>query len=34
MRADSLEHKLQNRPKVEELIEEGILSKDEDPTVV
>lgn len=34
MRADSLEHKLQNRPKPEELIQEGILNKDEDPTVV
>lgn len=32
MRADSLEHKLQQRPKAEELIKEGILEPDEDPT--
>lgn len=32
MRADSLEQKLQQRPKADELIKEGILSPDEDPT--
>lgn len=32
MRSDSLEHKLQQRPKPEELIKEGILEADEDPT--
>lgn len=32
MRADSLEHKIQQRPKAEELIREGILGADEDPT--
>lgn len=31
MRADSLEHKIQNRPQPEELISQGILSVDEDP---
>ena len=31
MRADSLEHKLQNRPKPEELVKEGILEPDENP---
>ncbi len=30
MRADSLEQKIQQRPKAEELVKEGIL--DEDPT--
>ena len=32
MRADSLEHKLQQRPKPEDLVKEGILAADEDPT--
>ena len=32
MRKDSLEHKLQSRPKAEELIKEGILEESEDPT--
>lgn len=32
MRSDSLEQKLQQRPKPEELIKEGILEHDEDPT--
>lgn len=32
MRADSLEEKMKNRPKPEELIKEGILQADEDPT--
>lgn len=32
MRADSLEQKIQNRPKPEELIKEGILEADENPT--
>ncbi len=32
MRADSLEQKIQHRPKPEELIKEGILAADEDPT--
>lgn len=32
MRADSLEQKIQHRPKPEELIREGILGADEDPT--
>ena len=32
MRADSLEQKIQHRPKPEELIKEGILTVDEDPT--
>ena len=32
MRKDSLEQKLQSRPKPEELVKEGILEKDEDPT--
>jgi len=32
MRSDSLEQKLQQRPKSEELIKEGILEADEDPT--
>jgi hypothetical protein len=31
MRADSLEHKLQQRPKPEDLIREGILEADENP---
>ena len=31
MRKDSLEQKLQQRPKPEDLIREGILEKDEDP---
>lgn len=31
MRADNLEHKLQNRPQPEDLIEQGILEEDEDP---
>ena len=31
MRKDSLEQKLQTRPKPEDLIREGILEKDEDP---
>lgn len=32
MRADSLEQKLQQRPKPEELVKEGILEEGEDPT--
>ena len=32
MRADSLEHKIQQRPKPEELIKDGILNADENPT--
>ena len=32
MRKDSLEQKLQSRPKPEDLIREGILEKGEDPT--
>jgi hypothetical protein len=32
MRKDSLEQKLQNRPKQEDLIREGILEADENPT--
>lgn len=31
MRADSLENKLKERPKPEELIKEGILEADENP---
>jgi hypothetical protein len=31
MRADSLEQKIQHRPKPEELIKEGILEADENP---
>ena len=31
MRADSLEQKIQHRPKPEELIREGILEADENP---
>ena len=31
MRADSLEHKIQHRPKPDELVKEGILEPDEDP---
>jgi len=31
MRADSLEHKIQNRPRPEQLIEQGILDPSEDP---
>jgi hypothetical protein len=31
MRADSLEHKLQQRPKPDELVKEGILEADENP---
>jgi hypothetical protein len=31
MRADSLEQKLQQRPKPEELVKEGILEADENP---
>lgn len=31
MRADSLEHKIQNRPQPEELIAAGILEGGEDP---
>lgn len=31
MRADSLEKQLQNRPKPDELIKEGILQADENP---
>ena len=34
MRADSLEQKIQHRPKPEDLIKEGILEPDEDPTKV
>lgn len=33
MRADSLENKLKERPKQEELIKEGILEADENPLV-
>ncbi len=32
MRADSLEQKIQQRPKPEELVKEGILEADEVPT--
>ena len=32
MRANSLEHKLQQRPKPEELVKEGILEEGENPT--
>lgn len=32
MRADSLEEKMKHRPKPEDLIKEGILQADEDPT--
>lgn len=32
MRADSLEQKLQQRPRLEELVKEGILEEGEDPT--
>ena len=32
MRADSLEQKLQQRPKPEDLVKEGILEAEEDPT--
>ncbi|KAL8979094.1 MAG: hypothetical protein Q9205_005489 [Flavoplaca limonia] len=32
MRADSLEEKMKHRPKPEELIKDGILQADEDPT--
>jgi len=32
MRADSLEQKIQSRPKPDELVKEGILEADEDPT--
>lgn len=31
MRADSLENKIQHRPKPEELVKEGILEADENP---
>jgi RPEL repeat len=31
MRADSLEQKIQHRPKPEELVKEGILEADENP---
>jgi len=31
MLADNLEHKIQNRPQPEDLIEQGILEEDEDP---
>lgn len=31
MRADSLENKLQNRPKPDELVSQGILNADENP---
>ena len=31
MRADSLEHKIQQRPKAEDLIKEGILVHEENP---
>jgi hypothetical protein len=31
MRADSLEHKLQQRPKPDELVKDGILEADENP---
>ena len=33
MRADSLEQKIQQRPKPEELVKEGILKEDENPLV-
>ena len=33
MRANSLEQKLQQRPKPEELVKEGILEEGENPTV-
>lgn len=33
MRADSLEQKIQQRPKPEELVREGILKEDENPLV-
>ena len=32
MRADSLEQKLQQRPNVDELVKDGILNADENPT--
>jgi hypothetical protein len=32
MRADSLDQKIQHRPKPEDLIKEGILEAGEDPT--
>lgn len=32
MIADSLEHKIQNRPKPEDLVKVGILDENEDPT--
>lgn len=32
MRANSLEQKLQQRPKPDDLVKEGILNVDEDPT--
>jgi len=31
MRADSLEHKIQQRPRPEELVKEGILGENENP---
>ena len=31
MRADSLEQKIQHRPKPDELVKEGILTEDENP---
>jgi len=31
MRADSLEHKIQSRPRPEQLVEEGILEADANP---
>lgn len=31
MRADSLEQKIQHRPKPEELVKEGILEENENP---
>lgn len=31
MLADSLEHKIQNRPEPDDLISQGILDEDEDP---
>ena len=31
MRADALDQKIQQRPKPEELVKEGILGTDEDP---
>ena len=34
MRADSLEHKISNRPKPEDLVREGILKGEEDATKV